>query len=76
MIWFYVRDNDRLAYEIRHEGTNAPFEIIATLPDGRQHLERFEDPGELLDKALRWHEELHRDGWKPQPPALGDPWAG
>jgi hypothetical protein len=74
MIWFYVRDDDTLSYEIRQERTDAPFEIVATLPDGRQHLERFVDARELLDESLRWQDELRRDGWKPRPPAPSDPW--
>lgn len=67
MIWFFERHQSRLRYEIRRQTDGHAYELVITHPDGRQEVEQFNDPIELLDRSHRLQSMLRADGW--QPPA-------
>jgi len=73
MIWFFERQHSRLHYEIRRQTDGHDYELVITHPDGRQEIEQFTDPLDLLDRSQRLQRSLRAAGW--QPPS-GRPRAG
>jgi hypothetical protein len=71
MIWFFQREQDRLHYEIRRQTDGPDFELVITHPDGRQDVERFADPGALLERSSGLEHTLTAEGWQPPAPRAG-----
>ena len=70
MIWFFERKDARLLYEIRHQADGDDYELVVTLPDGRQEVEKFEDAHALIERSQRLQDTLRDQGWVP-PAAVG-----
>jgi len=71
MIWFFERRDARLLYEIRHQADGDDYELVVTHPDGRQEIEKFEDPHALIERSHRLQESLRAQGWVPPAVRLG-----
>ena len=65
MIWFFERDAARLLYEIRRQSDGDDYELVLTFPDGRQEVEKYQDPHVLIERSHRLQETLRRQGWAP-----------
>jgi hypothetical protein len=64
MIWFFERGDDRLQYEIRREVDGPGYELVVTMPDGTERVERFEDTIAIVERALELQRELLVGGWQ------------
>ncbi len=71
MIWFFERQQRRLHYEIRRQTDGDGYEIVISHPDGRLEIERYSDPGELIQRSDALRHSLERDGWTPPPTGPG-----
>jgi hypothetical protein len=69
MIWFFERKDARLLYEIRRQADGDDYELVVTFPDGRQEVEKFEDPLALIERSQRLQDALRAQGWVPPPAA-------
>jgi hypothetical protein len=69
MIWFFERRDDRLLYEIRRQADGDDYELAVTFPDGKQEVEKFDDPQALIERSHRLQDSLRAQGW--QPPSSG-----
>lgn len=67
MIWFFERHDSRLHYEIRRQTDGPAYELVITFPDGRQEVERFEDPSAITRRSIRLERALMDAGWEPPP---------
>ena len=65
MIWFFERDTARLLYEIRRQADGDDYELVLTFPDGRQEVEKYQDPHSLIERSQRLQETLRQQGWAP-----------
>ena len=64
MIWFFEREDSRLLYEIRRQADGHDYELAITRPDGRQDIERYSDPLELLHRTEELELMLRAQGWR------------
>jgi hypothetical protein len=64
MIWYFVRDGQRLRYEIRHGTGDAAYELEITHPDGRIDTEQIEDAADLLHRCAERARALKDEGWQ------------
>lgn len=71
MLWTFERGGEHLHCEIRREGAGTGYELIITNPDGSQRMERFDEAGGLIARALDFQRELIEGGWRS--PKGGDP---
>jgi len=71
MIWFFERQHHRLHYEIRRQTDGDGYEIVIAHPGGRLEIERYSQPGELLERWQALQLELEREGWTPPPTGPG-----
>ena len=71
MIWFFERDAARLLYEIRRQPDGDDYELVLTFPDGRQEVEKYQDPHKLIERSQRLQEFLRREGWVPPTTSRG-----
>lgn len=65
MIWFFERQDARLLYEIRRQSDGDDYELVVTFPDGRQEVEKFDDPHALIERSHRLQAALRAQGWVP-----------
>ena len=65
MLWFFERDAARLLYEIRRQVDGDDYELVLTFPDGRQEIEKYQDPNTLIERSQRLQETLRNQGWTP-----------
>ena len=65
MLWFFERDAARLLYEIRRQIDGDDYELVLTFPDGRQEVEKYQDPHKLIERSHRLQETLRQQGWAP-----------
>jgi hypothetical protein len=65
MLWFFERDAARLLYEIRRQVDGDDYELVLTFPDGRQEVEKYQDPHSLIERSQRLQETLRKQGWSP-----------
>ena len=68
MIWFFERDESRLHYEIRRQADGHDYELVITSPDGRQVIEDYADPLELLHRTEELERSLRAEGWRARAP--------
>ena len=69
MLWFFERNAARLLYEIRRQLDGDDYELVLTFPDGRQEVEKYQDPHALIERSQRLQETLRSQGWAPPPNA-------
>ncbi len=69
MIWFFERHQSRLHYEIRRQTDGPDYELVITFPDGRQEVERYDDPNAVTARSIRLERALTDQGW--EPPQVG-----
>lgn len=67
MIWFFERQDARLRYEIRRQSEGTAYELVITFPDGRQEIERYDDPNAITRRSIRLERALTDAGWEPPP---------
>jgi hypothetical protein len=65
MLWFFERNAARLLYEIRRQVDGDDYELVLTFPDGRQEVEKYQDPHTLIERSQRLQEALRSQGWAP-----------
>ena len=65
MLWFFERNAARLLYEIRRQVDGDDYELVLTFPDGRQEVEKYQDPHALIERSQRLQESLRSQGWAP-----------
>ena len=65
MLWFFERNAARLLYEIRRQVDGDDYELVLTFPDGRQEVEKYQDPHALIERSQRLQETLRNQGWAP-----------
>ena len=65
MLWFFERNAARLLYEIRRQVDGDDYELVLTFPDGRQEVEKYQDPHALIERSHRLQESLRLQGWTP-----------
>jgi hypothetical protein len=63
MIWFFERTGERLQCEIRQASSGAGYEMVWTTSRGRLHIERSNDPLELMRRRTALEYWLKLDGW-------------
>jgi hypothetical protein len=63
MIWFFERRGERLQCEIRRAAIGRDCELVWTASDGRMHVERADDPSELVHRRRALEHWLKLDGW-------------
>lgn len=71
MIWFFERHDARLLFEIRRQSDGDDYELVVTFPDGRQEIEKFRDPHDLIERSQRLQDALRAQGWQPPSTARG-----
>jgi hypothetical protein len=64
MIWFFERQRARLSYEIRRAYDGQDYELVITLPDGRQQVEAFADTAGLMERSVWLRDALASQGWR------------
>jgi hypothetical protein len=67
MIWFFARHDARLHYEIRRETDGPAYELVITLQDGRQEVERYMEQSAITRRSVRLERALIDAGWEPPP---------
>lgn len=71
MLWFFEKQNSRLRYEIRRACDGPAFELVITHPDGREEVEKFSDPVDVLRRSEHLEHTLAAAGWRsPESKAL------
>ena len=63
MIWFLERTGERLQCEIRQAPSGPGYELVWTTSQGRIHIERSNDPLELMRRRAALEHWLKLDGW-------------
>ena len=63
MLWFFVKHQSTLHYEIRRHSDGDDYELVITHPDGRQ------------ERSDRLQNSLIKAGWQPPPVRLRRPYA-
>jgi hypothetical protein len=71
MIWFFEREAARLLYEIRRHADSDAYELVVTLPDRTEVIERFDDSDVLAERVRRLQDSLRHEGWEPPPTVRG-----
>ncbi len=64
MIWFFVRDSERLRYEITRGRSAVGYRVVITRPDGTESVEEVKEPTELIERSVQLMNMLRSDGWK------------
>lgn len=64
MLWFFEKQNSRLHYEIRRASDGPAFELVITHPDGREEIERFQDPAAVVSRSEGLQSALAAEGWR------------
>ena len=63
MIWFFERKGEHLRCEIRQQLEGDRFALVATMPDGTERVESFEDSTTLNRRSLELEKILRSKGW-------------
>lgn len=66
MFWFLEREQEVLICEIRHADNSPDFELSISGPGIPERIERFDQPGHLIERWLRCQQELRSMGWQPR----------
>jgi hypothetical protein len=64
MVWFFVKGDERLQYEIRRAFDTDDIEVVITR-QGRIEQQTIESPAELLRQSQAQWAELMASGWEP-----------
>lgn len=68
MLWFFEKREARLHYEIRLQTDGHHYELVITLPDGRQELESFPNADAVVQRSDALQDSLVQAGWQPPRP--------
>ncbi|HSC26392.1 MAG TPA: hypothetical protein VLD67_03905 [Vicinamibacterales bacterium] len=64
MLWFFEKQHSKLHYEIRRQPDGHDYELVITHPDGRQEIERYTDPDDVVRRSERLRSALTAEGWQ------------
>jgi hypothetical protein len=64
MLWFFEKEEARLHYEIRRERDGQRIELVITWPDGREQVEAYDDPADVLARSEILQHRLAETGWQ------------
>jgi hypothetical protein len=64
MLWCFEKEQARLHYEIRREPDGQRIELVITWPDGREQIEAYEDPADVLVRSEMLQHRLAETGWQ------------
>jgi hypothetical protein len=64
MLWFFEKEEARLHYEIRREPNGQRIELVITWPDGREQVEAYDDPADVLARSEILQHRLAETGWQ------------
>lgn len=70
MVWFFLRANEQLYYEIRRQPDGDGYELTVKYPDGSERIERFNDSSALNNRSLALNRFLEEQGWRAFDPRL------
>ncbi len=62
MIWFFEKKGQYVRCETR-KAVDGAYELVITLPDGSERVERFEDSAELAKRQVALEHGYTTDGW-------------
>ena len=63
MLWFFERQAAWIHYEIRRQADGDAYELVITHPDGRQDVERYGKPSDVVERSKHLQQELTEAGW-------------
>ena len=63
MVFFYERSGQFIRCESRPSESEGGYELVILYPDGREVIERFDDPAELNRRQMQLEQELTSAGW-------------
>ena len=63
MVWFYEKHGVYIRCETRDAADGAGYELLIIQPDGREHVERFDDSATLAQRQEELQSSLAGDGW-------------
>jgi len=63
MLWFFEKQDAWLHYEIRRQADGDAYELVITHPDGRQDVERYGKPSDVVERSKRLQQALKEAGW-------------
>jgi hypothetical protein len=64
MLWFFEKEEARLHYEIRREPDGQRIELVITWPDGREQVEAYDDPADVLARSEILQRRFAETGWQ------------
>jgi hypothetical protein len=64
MIWFFDRNGEKLRYEISRDRRDGRYRVVITHPDGSESVEEVDEPGELIERSVKFMNSLRGDGWR------------
>lgn len=64
MVWCFVRDGERLTWEVRQSGTR--YELALRRPDGLEVVYHSDTPAELIESVRKVPRALLKEGWRPR----------
>jgi hypothetical protein len=63
MVFFFERRGQFIRCESRTADSGSGYELAIVYPDGREDVERFDDPDELNRRQRELEQELTSGGW-------------
>jgi hypothetical protein len=63
IVWFFEKEGSFLRFETRDAEDGDGFELVASYPDGKQQIERFDDSALLLKRQAELESFYADDGW-------------
>lgn len=64
MIWFFDRDGEKISYEISRDRPAGRYRLVITRPDGSESVEEVDEPTELIERSVKFMNDLRGDGWR------------
>jgi hypothetical protein len=63
MLWFFEKRDAWLHYEIRRQADGDAYELVITYAGGRQEVERYAKPSDVVERSMHLQQELTKAGW-------------
>jgi hypothetical protein len=60
----FDRGGEQIKYEIRRDENSGGYLLVITSSAGEEHVERIEEPTELIERSIDQMQRLQEDGWK------------
>ena len=70
MLWFFEKQDAWIHYEIRRQADGDAYELVITHPDGRQDVERYGKPSDVVERSNHLQQELTEAGWHAPDPTV------